>query len=383
MQLQEGKDPFKASTSGTVAAVFLTSLFLPFVTIRENRIAQEVVYRLLDLGLLPLVLLSIPPILVLLTRYVPALRYVVGPLGIATPLVILAIFVPALLGDHGSGSRYSVAFGMYLYLVAVLIFYMLSGKLTVIDLIGIASAIFLVVLVGLGGGFSRLGMFLEASLFGSRLTRELLAHMRITGISTAISVFIGLPVAFGAFLSRRFKATVFPVLNVLQTIPGIALFGLLIAPLAALSQAFPTLRAMGVKGIGNTPAIIALSLYALYPVIRYTFTTLNGIDEAVIQSARGMGMSVRQIWMIVRLPLAAPGMLHGIRVALVQTIGNATLAKLIGGDGLGVLVFEGLGQSSVDMVLLGMLMIVGLTVVADRLLQVLIFALTPIPLRRT
>lgn len=382
MRAQEGRNPIKASIAVTVAAMFLLSLLFPFVTIGANRIAVQVPYRLLDFGLLSFVLMLMPPLLVLLARRVPLLRYAVGPFSLAAPFVMLALFVPALLAGQGAGSRYGIASGMYVYLLAVMIWYMLLGKPRMFDLIGITVAVLIVAVASLGGGFSRLGILLEATQFGSRLVRELVAHIRITLISCTVSVLIGIPVALAAFGSRRFKALLFPVLNVLQTIPGIALFGLLIAPLAALSQAFPLLRELGVKGIGNTPAIIALTLYALYPVIRYTFTTLNGIEEPVIQAALGMGMSSRQIWMLVRLPLAAPGMLHGIRVALVQTIGNATLAKLIGGDGLGVLVFEGLGQSSVDMVLLGMLMIVGLTLFADRLLHMVIIALTPIPLRK-
>jgi osmoprotectant transport system permease protein len=223
---------------------------------------------------------------------------------------------------------------------------------------------------------------LEARNIGSRLSREITAHIRITGISIGISVLVGIPLSLATYQSRRMRKLVFPLLNVLQTIPGIALFGLLIAPLAALSQAFPQLREWGIKGIGNTPAIIALSVYALYPIIRYSFTALSSIDTSVVLAAQGMGMSSGQVWRIVRFPLATPGILHGVRVALVQTIGNATLAKLIGGDGLGVLVFEGLGQASVDMVLLGMLLIVALTVAADRIFQILITVLTPVSLRR-
>jgi osmoprotectant transport system permease protein len=247
-------------------------------------------------------------------------------------------------------------------------------------------ALFLVVLLAIGMGsiglFDRFGILLEAKNLGPRLGREILAHIRITGISLLISMVIGIPIAFLAFSNRTVRNIVFPILNVLQTIPGIALFGLLIAPLAALSRAFPILREWGIQGIGNTPAIIALSMYALYPIIRYTFTSLNGIDEQVIQAAKGMGMNSSQLWKIVRLPLATVGILHGVRVALVQTIGNATLAKLIGGDGLGVLVFEGLGQASVDMVLLGMLLIIILTVVCDQLFQILINFFSPTFLKR-
>jgi osmoprotectant transport system permease protein len=250
------------------------------------------------------------------------------------------------------------------------------------DKLGLLLVLFTVLAMGYAGLFDRLGILLEAKNLGSRLGREILAHMRITGVSLLISIGIGIPIAFLSFINRTVRNMVFPVLNVLQTIPGIALFGLLIAPLAALSRAFLFLREWGIQGIGNTPAIIALSMYALYPIIRYTYTALSGIDEQVVLAAKGMGMNNAQMWTMVRLPLATVGILHGVRVALVQTIGNATLAKLIGGDGLGVLVFEGLGQASVDMVLLGMLLIISLTVISDRLFQLLINFLTPKALQR-
>lgn len=231
------------------------------------------------------------------------------------------------------------------------------------------------------GSYDRLGIVLEGRNLGNRIIQEVFAHIRLTFISLGISMVIGIPLAFASFQSRRAKKIIFPFLNILQTIPGIALLGLLITPLSTLSRTFPLLREMGIKGIGNTPAIIALSTYALYPIIRYSYTAFTSIDASVIQAAKGMGMNPMQVWRIVRFPLSAPGVLQGVRVALIQTIGNATLAKLIGGDGLGVLVFEGLGQASVDMVLLGMLLIIALTVVSDRIFQIFIPLVTPSALR--
>jgi osmoprotectant transport system permease protein len=301
---------------------------------------------------------------------------------VLAPLVVLAYVGPQVVSPLGPFARYSPAAGMYVYLTAIAIVYLMKTRIRIGDSIGLAVVLVVVLAMGYQGSFDRLGILLEARNIGSRLSREITAHIRITGISIGISVLVGIPLSLATYQSRRMRKLVFPLLNVLQTIPGIALFGLLIAPLAALSQAFPQLREWGIKGIGNTPAIIALSVYALYPIIRYSFTALSSIDTSVVLAAQGMGMSSGQVWRIVRFPLATPGILHGVRVALVQTIGNATLAKLIGGDGLGVLVFEGLGQASVDMVLLGMLLIVALTVAADRIFQILITVLTPVSLRR-
>jgi osmoprotectant transport system permease protein len=115
--------------------------------------------------------------------------------------------------------------------------------------------------------------------------------------------------------------------------------------------------------------------------MRNSFTALSRPDGGVIDAARGMGMSITQEWRMVRIPLAAPIMLNGIRIAAIQTTGNAVLAKLIGGSGLGVFVFEGLGQASADLVLLGMGITVILTLVLDMLLNAGIRAATPKPLR--
>ncbi|MDC7231057.1 MAG: ABC transporter permease [Sphaerochaetaceae bacterium] len=368
--------------------LFFVSLTLPFIQSRENRISEEFTVYVLSLGFISILLLLTPPLILLVSVIIPEknharhLASISMAFGVLFPILVLGIAGNTLVEDLGAFARYSPASGMYVYLASVSILYFMQKTLHRRDKIALFLVLTMIVGMGFLGMFDRLGILLEARNLGTRLAREILSHIRITGISLLISMLIGIPIAFLAFMNKAVRRVVFPILNVLQTIPGIALFGLLIAPLAALSQAFPVLRQWGIQGIGNAPAIIALSMYALYPIIRYTYTSLTGIDEQVVLAAKGMGMNSTQLWKIVRLPLATVGILHGIRVALVQTIGNATLAKLIGGDGLGVLVFEGLGQASVDMVLLGMLLIIALTVISDRLFQLLIIFFTPTFLAR-
>jgi osmoprotectant transport system permease protein len=384
----ESRLNFHRKLAAIVLPVCAVSLFLPFFFARENRISAEIPLTISDLPLGMVLVLFLPPTMILLyalVRKTGASEWLLSlgaASGVLAPLVVLAYVGPQVVSPLGPFARYSPAAGMYVYLTAIAIVYLMKTRIRIGDSIGLAVVLVVVLAMGYQGSFDRLGILLEARNIGSRLSREITAHIRITGISIGISVLVGIPLSLATYQSRRMRKLVFPLLNVLQTIPGIALFGLLIAPLAALSQAFPQLREWGIKGIGNTPAIIALSVYALYPIIRYSFTALSSIDTSVVLAAQGMGMSSGQVWRIVRFPLATPGILHGVRVALVQTIGNATLAKLIGGDGLGVLVFEGLGQASVDMVLLGMLLIVALTVAADRIFQILITVLTPVSLRR-
>ncbi len=387
MKLNDSQQKVHRKLAGIVLLMFTVSFFLPLLLTRENRIAPEIPITIIDIGLGFTLLLLIPPGMMILygilrnVRVTEWVRTLSGFLGILFPVLILALIGPQRISTLGAFSRFSPGSGMYLYLIATSMIFIMDARLKLRDYAGFIIILGVLLSLGATGAYSQLGIVLEAENFGNRLSREIFAHLRITGISLIISMSIGIPFALLTFQNRRVRKLIFPLLNVLQTIPGIALFGLLIAPLAALSRAFPLLRTWGIKGIGNTPAIIALSIYAIYPIIRYSFTAFSNLDGSIVLAAKGMGMNSRQIWTLVRFPLAAPGILQGVRVALVQTIGNATLAKLIGGDGLGVLVFEGLGQASVDMVLLGMMLIIALTLAADRILYVLITLSTPKPLR--
>src|SRR5205814_9043474 len=179
------------------------------------------------------------------------------------------------------------------------------------------------------------------------------------------------PLGVAAARRPQIQGPLFAVLNLLQTVPSVALFGLLIVPLSALATAVPPLAAIGVGGIGPAPAIIALILYALLPVVRNSMAGIAGVDAGVIEAGRGMGMTPRQLFWRVELPLAAPVLLAGLRIVTVQAIGLAVIAALIGAGGLGSFVFEGLGQYAGDLILLGALPTIGLALAADTLLQML------------
>jgi len=204
-------------------------------------------------------------------------------------------------------------------------------------------------------------------LFADALSR----HTALVAGSVGLAVVIGFPLGVAAARSPRLENPLFAALNLLQTIPSIALFGLLIVPLSALAAAVPQLAAIGIGGIGVAPAIIALVLYALLPVVRNTAVGLAGVDRAVIEAGRGMGLTSRQIFLQVELPLALPVLLAGLRIVTVQAIGLAVVAALIGAGGLGTFVFEGLGQYAVDLVLLGALPAIFLALAADFILQTL------------
>ena len=177
-------------------------------------------------------------------------------------------------------------------------------------------------------------------------------HLFLVLVSTALAVAVGLPT--GLLLTRReaLKRPVLAVANVLQTVPSLALFGFLIP-----------IRYVG--GIGTRPAIIALVLYALLPVIRNTVTGVEGVERSVREAAKAMGMTDGQILRQVELPLAAPVILAGVRVAAVISVGVATIAAFIGAGGLGVYIQRGLRQYDENLLLAGAIPAALLALAAD------------------
>jgi osmoprotectant transport system permease protein len=238
--------------------------------------------------------------------------------------------------------------------------------------VGIASGL---ALLAMNGVFDALSLAQEYEIRRPVFASAVMRHMSLVGASVGIAAAIGFPLGVAAARRPRLQNPVFAVLNIVQTIPSIALFGLLIVPLSALATAAPRLAAYGVGGIGIVPAIIALVLYALLPIVRSTSVGLTGVDSAAIEAGRGMGMSPRQIFRQIELPLALPVLLAGLRVVTVQAIGLAVVAALIGAGGLGTFVFEGLGQYAVDLVLLGAFPAILLALGADFILQILTEAL--------
>ncbi|MBN1589138.1 MAG: ABC transporter permease [Pirellulales bacterium] len=170
---------------------------------------------------------------------------------------------------------------------------------------------------------------------------------------------VGIAVPLGVVLAhcrrRSLVALVMMAASVVQTIPGLALIALIVV-LCALAG-WPT--------IGAFPAMIALVLYALLPILRNTYTGLRQINPTVIEVARGMGMRPRQVLFQVELPLSLPVIMAGIRTATVWTIGIATLCALIGAGGLGDLIMRGLRSIQIDYLLAGTIPAAILAVVAD------------------
>ncbi|HFT7523259.1 ABC transporter permease [Enterobacter mori] len=192
-------------------------------------------------------------------------------------------------------------------------------------------------------------------------------HLTILFGTLFPALLLGVPLGIWCYRYPARQGSVFTVLNVIQTVPSVALFGLLIAPLAGLARSFPALGEIGIAGTGLTPALIALVLYALLPLVRGVVAGLSQVAPDVLESAHAMGMSARQCFWKIQLPLALPLLIRSLRVVTVQTVGMAVIAALIGAGGFGALVFQGLLSSALDLVLLGVVPTIALAVVLDAL----------------
>jgi osmoprotectant transport system permease protein len=177
-------------------------------------------------------------------------------------------------------------------------------------------------------------------------------HLIIVGISMLLSLIVAIPIGIAIARYKKFYAPVIAIAGILYTIPGLALLGYLVP----------------ITGLSLTTIIIPLFLYAQLALIRNTAAAINGIDPLLIEVGRSMGMTRLQVLFRVTLPLALPVIIAGIRVAMVTSIGIATLASLAGSDSLGNLIFQGIANLQNDQVLAGAILISLLAIVADLLL---------------
>ena len=184
-----------------------------------------------------------------------------------------------------------------------------------------------------------------------RLTAE---HVLLVVVALSGAILTGVPFGIGLAHRPRLAAVAIGVLSVITTIPSVALFGLLLPLLAIVGQ-----------GIGPLPAMIAVFLYAQLPITRNTIAALRGVDGALREAAKGMGMTRRQRLRRVELPIALPIILAGVRTALVTNIGVMTIAAYVGAGGLGVLISRGISQSDPRQLVTGALAVSLLAVLAD------------------
>lgn len=179
----------------------------------------------------------------------------------------------------------------------------------------------------------------------------LMRHLQISGIAIALGCLVSIPL--GIYLAKTsakwLQSTVFTITNIFQTIPSLAMLAIFI-PL---------------MGIGMKPAIVALFLYSLMPILRNTFAAFESIDKEVIESAKGMGFNSFQRLLSVELPLAMPYIMSGVRLTMVYIINWATLAAVIGAGGLGQLIIGGMGVNNKPLIFAAAVMAMALALLAD------------------
>ena len=362
---------------------------LPFLVLRPNRVASGTALRLAEAEPAAPLLLGAAGLLLLAAALAAASAAGrrasgeprAGSAAALAAFALAALFPPgillalALAADRAAAGlppagRISLGSGFWLGLAAAAAlvpglapaFGARAGKarrfallLGALSLLGLLAA----------GAFDGLSLAKELLLRRATFRTELARHAAYALFPSLAALTVGLPLGRAAARSKAWERPLFLAANAAQVVPTLALLGLLVAPLAALGRALPFL---GVRGVGWAPASLALFLYALLPVAANARAGFRMVDPAAVDAGRGMGMGRARLFFAVELPLASPALVAGFRTALAQNMGNAVLAGLIGGGGLGSLVFLGLAQAAPDLVLLGALSVAAAAFAADRLL---------------
>lgn len=364
-----------------IAAIAAYAAFLaPFATFRANRIVPGQARSILEA--LPAttgpLLLAIVVVAALVALFKTPLlwRLAAGVVTLVALALLIGVAGTFLTPAGNTFARVSPASGFWILIFAFAL--LLADVLTRLNLSPLARVGVLVVaalaigLLLMSGSWDNLSILKEYFNRADSFWAEGSKHVTLALGSLAAAVIVGLPLGILCHRVDRLRAGVLNVLNIIQTIPSIALFGLLIAPLGWVAIHVPGAAALGIRGIGTAPAFVALFLYSLLPVVANTVVGLAGVPRAANDAARGMGMTDRQRLFGVEFPLAFPVILTGIRIVLVQNIGLATIAALIGGGGFGVFVFQGVGQTAMDLVLLGAVPTVALAFAAAIILDAVI-----------
>ncbi|ESY47450.1 MULTISPECIES: ABC transporter permease [unclassified Mesorhizobium] len=364
-----------------IAAIVAYAAFLaPFATFRANRIVPGQARSILEalpatVGPLLLAIVVVAAIVALLKTPL-VLRLAASVVALAALAMLIGVAGTFLMPAGNTFARISPASGFWLLIFAFTL--LLADVLTRLNLSPPARVGVLVVaalaigLLLISGQWDSLSILKEYANRADSFWAEGSKHITLALGSLAAAVIVGLPLGILCHRVERLRAGVLNVLNIVQTIPSIALFGLLIAPLGWVAAHVPGAAALGIRGIGTAPAFVALFLYSLLPVVANTVVGLAGVPRAANDAARGMGMTDGQRLFGVEFPLAFPVILTGIRIVLVQNIGLATIAALIGGGGFGVFVFQGVGQTAMDLVLLGAVPTVALAFAAAIILDAVI-----------
>ncbi|WNK47775.1 ABC transporter permease [Pantoea agglomerans] len=383
--MQISREAIRRPVEQPVALLLLTLLTLalvalPFLNFAPNRLVAGEPLMGWQISRFGLLLLPLATLWLLLWRQPTRITLILALL--AAELMLAAIIwlsghQATLLSQQGSRlARTSFASG--LWCSGALLLLLITDQVRQLTRHRLAQLLLnlqvwlLPLLLLFSGQLSDLSLLKEYANRHAVFDAALSRHLTLLAGTVLPALMIALPLGVTLFRRPGWQGGVFGVLNVIQTVPSVALFGLLIAPLAGLAQQFPWLGDWGISGIGMAPALIALVLYALLPLVRSVVVGLQQVPHEVRESARGVGMGSWQQFIAVDVPLALPVWLAGLRVVVVQTLGMAVVAALIGAGGFGAIIFQGLLSSALDLVLLGVIPVIALAVVIDALFRLLI-----------
>ncbi|TIX53149.1 MAG: ABC transporter permease, partial [Mesorhizobium sp.] len=249
------------------------------------------------------------------------LRLAASVIALAALAILIGVAGSFLMPEGNTFARISPASGFWLLIFAFTL--LLADVLTRLNLSpwarlgGLVIAALAIGLLLASGSWNSLSILKEYANRADSFWAEGSKHVTLALGSLAAAVVVGLPLGILCHRVDKIRAGVLNVLNIIQTVPSIALFGLLIAPLGWVATHVPGAAALGIRGIGTTPAFLALFLYSLLPVVANTVVGLAGVPRAANDAARGMGMTDRQRLFGVEFPLAFPVILTGIRIVLV------------------------------------------------------------------
>ncbi len=376
------------SPPGLLFAILgLAALLAPFMTLAANRIVAGdgiVAWRVAGPAItVPGVAAVMIGLAMGLVATWTRLRLLGAVFGLAGLLWLLSRSAPILLTQAGEYARVSPAAGFWCLLVIFML--LMADALAALKpgpfmravlLFAVLAALVLVLHSGL---LSDLSVLQEFSSRRDAFFTEFQRHLGLAFGSLAAAALIGFPLGILCHHRAGLQGATLPVLSFLQTIPSLAMFGLMIPILGWVGNTVPGAQAIGIAGIGFAPAFLALLLYSLLPVVGNTVAGLAATPPAALEAARGMGMTPRQRLLRVELPLGLPIILTGLRIVLVQNIGLAVIAGLIGGGGFGTFVFQGLNQTATDLILLGALPTVVLALTAAILMDTLVELTRRIP----
>lgn len=363
-----------------IALIAAGGVTLPFALFRANRIVLGEARSLFEAlpGALTAVLIAVllAGFVVALLRFSALTKLIVGFVVVAALFVLVGLSASFLTPPENTFARVSPGAGFWLLVFAFAL--LVTDALTRLRLgpwarIGILIAVAVAFAALLWSGvWNDISILKEYATRAPVFWQEARTHLGLAFGSVAVATVIGIPLGVLCYKVQPLRAAVLNTLNIVQTIPSIALFGLLIAPLAWVAANIPGASSIGISGIGVAPALVALFAYSLLPVVSNTVVGLQSCPPSAVDAAKGMGMTSAQRLFAVELPLAFPVILTGIRIVLVQNIGLATIAALIGGGGFGVFVFQGIGQTAMDLVLLGAVPTVALAFAAAVVLDAVV-----------